>query len=106
MALKVLVVGGFFVVVDGNFVAVDGFFSNFTHIHIHLYTYSEVYTPKRGCTHQDAGLEYDLFTWNSAISTLEKRRRWQEHLPHPSRLGKRCDENLRKAKKTDPERGC
>ena len=37
-----------------------------------------IHTKKRQTAlNQDAGLEYDLFTWNSAISTLEKRRRWQ-----------------------------
>ena len=44
------------------------------HPYIHIFC---IRTKKRGSAHQDAGLEYDFFTWNSAISTLEKRRRWQ-----------------------------
>ena len=47
--------------------------------HPYIHTFC-LHTKKRQTAlNQDAGLEYDFFTWNSAISTLEKRRRWQEH---------------------------
>ena len=46
--------------------------------HPYIHTFFGIHTKKRQTAlNQDAGLEYDFFTWNSAISTLEKRRRWQ-----------------------------